>query len=102
MNGGTCTSVGVGGCTLGGCLGPFSQKLGPSASNVLQAKVVLANGTLVTTSKCSHPDLFWALRGGGSGHGVVTEWTYRTYKTPDFLAELSYSGSLGLRFVRRT
>jgi FAD/FMN-containing dehydrogenase len=78
VNGGTCTSVGVGGCTLGGCFGPFSQKLGPAASNVLEAKVVLANGTLVTASKCSHPDLFWALRGGGAGFGVVTEWTMRT------------------------
>jgi hypothetical protein len=80
VNGGTCTSVGVGGCTLGGCFGPFSQKLGPAASNVLQAKVVLANGSLVTASKCSHPELFWALRGGGAGYGVVTEWTMRAQR----------------------
>lgn len=95
VNGGTCTSVGVGGCTLGGCFGPFSQKLGPAASNVLEAKVVLANGTLVTASKCSYPDLFWALRGGGAGFGVVTEWTMRTYTSPAYLASASYSGSVG-------
>eukprot|EP01043_Picozoa_sp_COSAG02_P076349 COSAG02_NODE_16174_length_1107_cov_1.193452_1_plen_344_part_01 len=95
MNGGTCTSVGVGGCTLGGCFGPFSNKLGPAASNVLEAKVVLANGTLLTASKCSYPDLFWALRGGGAGYGVVTEWTMRTYKSPEYLSEASYAGTVG-------
>lgn len=95
VNGGTCTSVGVGGCTLGGCFGSFSQKLGPSASNVLQAKVVLANGTLVTANSCLNPDLFWALRGGGAGYGVVVEWTMRTYKSPAYLSKASYSGTVG-------
>jgi FAD/FMN-containing dehydrogenase len=95
VNAGTCTSVGVGGCTLGGCFGSFSQKLGPSASNVLQAKVVLANGTLITASKCRYPDLFWALRGGGAGFGVVTEWTMRTYRSPEFLTDVRYSGVIG-------
>jgi hypothetical protein len=94
VNGGTCTSVGVGGCTLGGCFGPFSQALGPSASNVLQAVVVLANGTIVTASKCSHPELFWALRGGGSGWGVVTAWVMRTYRSPRYLTRASYSGEV--------
>ena len=94
INGGTCTSVGVGGCTLGGCFGPFSQLLGPSASNVLQAKVVLANGTLVTASKCSHPELFWALRGGGAGHAVVTEWTMRSYPSPRWISRASFGGEV--------
>ena len=95
VNGGTCTSVGVGGCTLGGCFGPFSQRLGPAASNLLQAKVVLANGTAATVSKCSHPDLFWALRGGGAGFAVVTEFTFRSYRSPDYLTRVGYSGSVG-------
>lgn len=95
VNGGTCTSVGVGGCTLGGCFGSFSNKLGPSASNVLEAKVVIASGELITASKCSYPDLFWALRGGGSGFGVVTEWTMRSYKSPAFITKASFAGSVG-------
>ena len=94
VNGGTCTSVGVGGCTMGGCFGPFSQKLGPAASNVLEAKVVLADGSLVTASKCSHPDLFWALRGGGAGWGVVTEWTMRTYPSPKSIDGFHFSGKV--------
>eukprot|EP01052_Picozoa_sp_SAG31_P027870 SAG31_NODE_2644_length_5315_cov_7.392063_3_plen_387_part_00 len=70
------------------------MQFGPAASNVLQAKVVLANGSVVTASKCSHPKLFWALRGGGAGWGVVTEWTMRTYKSPEFLTDASFSGSV--------
>jgi FAD/FMN-containing dehydrogenase len=92
VNGGGCTSVGVGGCTLGGCFGSYSQKLGPSASNLLQAKVVLTNGTFVTASKCSYPDLFWALRGGGAGFGVVTEFTYRT--VPVFRQEFTLEDAI--------
>eukprot|EP00041_Stephanoeca_diplocostata_P011295 m.184051 g.184051 ORF g.184051 m.184051 type:complete len:337 (+) comp18488_c0_seq16:203-1213(+) len=65
--GGTCDSVGVGGCWLGGCYGTWSKLYGSAASNLLQAKVVLANGTLVVTNKESHPELFWSLRGGGGG-----------------------------------
>jgi FAD/FMN-containing dehydrogenase len=49
--GGTCDSVGVGGCWLGGCYGPFTKKFGNGAVNMLQAKVVLPNGTLITTSE---------------------------------------------------
>lgn len=122
VNGGGCTSVGVGGCTLGGCFGSFSQRLGPSASNLLQvrgcagrprggaerrradacvhppapqARIVLANGTLVTASKCRHADLFWALRGGGAGFGVVTEFTFRSYRSPRFITAVGYEGVLG-------
>ena len=62
--------------------------VGNGAINILEARVVLADGSLVTASKCSHPDLFWALRGGGAGHGVVTG-------TPILLQDLP-SGSLSL------
>jgi FAD/FMN-containing dehydrogenase len=84
--GGTCDSVGVGGCYLGGCYGTFSKLFGSGASNILEAKVVLADGSLVTTNQCTHPDLFWSLRGGGGGlGGIVTEYTVRTHKSPDFV-----------------
>ena len=66
--GGGCDSVGVGGCWLGGCYNKYTKKFGDGAVNMLQAKVVLANGSLVTTSETSHPDLFWTLRGGGGGN----------------------------------
>ena len=84
--GGTCDSVGVGGCWLGGCFGTFSKLYGSAASNLLQAKVVLANGSLVIANACTNPDLFWALRGGGGGlGGVVTEFTARTHRPPSFV-----------------
>ena len=92
--GGTCDTVGVAGCWLSGCYGAFSKKFGNGALNMLQARVVLANGTLVTASECSHPDLFWALRGGGGGvAGVVTEFVARTHPTPTHVTGLSVSAS---------
>jgi hypothetical protein len=90
VNGGTCTSVGIAGCTLGGCFGTFSQSLGSSADNLLQARVVLADGTIATVSECSHRDLFYALRGGGGGHAVVTDLTYRSYPSPTTITEVSW------------
>ncbi len=90
--GGTCDSVGVGGCWLGGCFGSFSRLYGSAASNLLQARVVLANGTLVVANAFQHPDLFWALRGGGPGlGGVVTEFTARSYEPPAWVAAGSAS-----------
>ena len=81
--GGTCASVGVGGCWLGGCYGTFSNVHGSAASNVLSARVVLADGSLVTANATENPDLYWSLKGGGGGlGGVVTEWTARTYPAP--------------------
>ena len=81
--GGTCDSVGVGGCWMGGCWGKFSRLYGPSAVNLLEARVVLANGSVVTASNSSNPELFWALRGGGGGtFGVVTSFTARTHRPP--------------------
>ena len=81
--GGTCDSVGVGGCFLGGCFGTFSKLFGSAASNLLAARVVLANGSLVVANACTNPELFWSLRGGGGGlGGVVTEFTVRTHRPP--------------------
>jgi len=92
--GGTCDSVGVGGCWMAGCYGPFTKKFGNGAVNILSANVVLANGTLVTASKCSHPDLFWSIRGGGGGvAGVVTEFTARSHPTPAFVSGATFHGT---------
>eukprot|EP00041_Stephanoeca_diplocostata_P031355 m.975489 g.975489 ORF g.975489 m.975489 type:complete len:662 (+) comp23941_c0_seq2:3854-5839(+) len=90
--GGTCDTVGVVGCGLGGCFGPFSKLFGSAASNMVEARVVLPNGTVVVANKCSHPDLFWSLRGGGAGvAGVVTSLTERTYPRPRWYAGVKWS-----------
>ena len=84
--GGTCDSVGVGGCWLGGCHGTFSKLYSSAAANLLEARVVLANGSLVVVNACSSPDLFYALRGGGGGtFGIVTEFVARSHAPPRFV-----------------
>lgn len=84
VQGGGCTTVGAaGGFTQGGGFGSFSKAYGTGAGGMLQAKVVLANGKLVTANACQHQDLFWALRGGGGGtYGVVTQMTLRVHPLP--------------------
>lgn len=75
--------IGVGGLMAAGGYGSFTRKHGLFVDSVLSAKVVLANGTLVTASPTANPDLFWAINGGGGGtYGIVTEATVRLYEYP--------------------
>jgi FAD/FMN-containing dehydrogenase len=69
---GSSPDVGVVGYTLGGGLGWLSRKHGFGADSLLSADVVTADGRLLSVSRDRHPELFWALRGGGPGFGVVT------------------------------
>jgi FAD/FMN-containing dehydrogenase len=70
-------SVGIGGLTLGGGVGYLVRKHGLTIDDLLAAEVVTADGQLLRTDAEHHPDLFWALRGGGGNFGVATRFQYR-------------------------
>jgi FAD/FMN-containing dehydrogenase len=83
VGGSARTVSSAGGYTLGGGHSFMSPSCGLAVDNVLAMQAVLANGTIVTASECTNPDLFWGLRGGGGGtFAVVTSVTYRLHPTP--------------------
>jgi FAD/FMN-containing dehydrogenase len=84
--GGVIPSTGVGGLTLGGGIGWLVGKYGMTIDNLLSATVVTANGDVVTASGASHPDLFWAIRGGGGNFGVVTSFEFKLHPVQTVLA----------------
>ncbi|CAF0802944.1 unnamed protein product [Adineta steineri] len=80
--GGLCPTVGVVGFTVGGGYNAmYSRSYGYASDNVLNFKMALYNGTIVTASSTINPDLYWALRGGGGGNfGFVLEMTQKIHR----------------------
>jgi len=83
VQGGGCLSVGVAGLVHSGGFGSFSKAYGLAAGSLLEAEVVTADGMVRIANDCSHPELFWGLKGGGGGTlGVVTRLTLRVHELP--------------------
>ncbi|WP_171123677.1 MULTISPECIES: FAD-binding oxidoreductase [unclassified Ruegeria] len=83
------STTGIAGLTLGGGFGWTTRKFGMTIDNLVSAEVVTAEGEIVTASASSHPELFWAIRGGGGNFGVVTSFEFQLHDLgPEVLSGL--------------
>jgi hypothetical protein len=83
---GNTGAVSLVGLLLGGGYGPIQPKYGLAADNLLEAELVLANGQIVRANTSQHPDLFWAIRGGGGNFGIVTSVRIRLHELSSVLS----------------
>ena len=102
--GGAISTTGIAGLTLGGGLGWLMAKYGLAADNLLAVELVTADAEILNVTAESHPDLFWALRGGGGNFGVAASLTYRVHElamiTGGLIAHPIEAGPEMLRFYR--
>ncbi len=87
---GDTASVGIGGITLSGGVGYLVRKYGLTIDNLLAAEVATADGQLLHTDHENHPDLFWALRGGGGNFGVATRFQFRLHPMQTILGGMLF------------
>ena len=92
VQGGGCMTVGVAGLVHSGGFGSFSKAYGLAAGSLLEAEVVTADGQVRIANACTHPDLFWALKGGGGGSfGIVTRLTLRVHALPERFGAVNFT-----------
>jgi FAD/FMN-containing dehydrogenase len=103
VTGGLVSSTGVAGFTLGGGIGWLARMVGLAADNLVSADVVTADGRSLLASPASHPDLFWALTGGGGNFGVVTSFELALHATGTsvYAGVVLYPGEEAEQVVRR-
>ena len=88
--GGTVSTVGIAGLTLGGGIGWLMRKYGLVSDNLVSVDIVTADGQFLTASESENADLFWAVRGGGGNFGVVTSFEYRLHKLEPITAGAAF------------
>lgn len=92
VQGGGCMTVGVAGLVQSGGFGSFSKAFGLASASLLEAEVVTADGQVRIANACTHPDLFWGLKGGGGGSlGVVTRLTLRVHPLPETFGAVNFT-----------
>jgi FAD/FMN-containing dehydrogenase len=99
---GIVSTTGVAGLTLGGGTGYLTRRHGLTIDNLLEADVVLADGSFVTASNTQNPDLFWAIRGGGGNFGVVTSFLFQAHPVNIVYAGPIFWEATHARTVMRT
>lgn len=92
---GTCPQVGIGGHATVGGQGPLSRLYGLTLDHVVEAEVVLADGSIVTTNEKTNADLFFAIRGAGASFGIVTKFTVETHPAPETVTHYTFQIKYG-------